>query len=292
MNETISNVEKLIYLDSYQNSLKLWPVDYNAYFVETSHGKTHLIESGQKDAPPLVLLHGAQMSSTMWYANILAWSKHYRVFAIDILGDKNKSIPEKSFTDRASYAKWLEEVLDQLGIEQADLVSLSYGALHTVNFLQFAPKRVNRAVVMSPAETFVHFDKAFYAYAFGMVKNPEGVEAFLDWIFQDRNQVHPFIKEQLVAGMMWVDSERNSAPQKNGFPYVFTDEELSSIQTPILLLLGDKEVMYDPKVALERARKFLPHLQSEMVQGVGHLMSLENPDYINARVLDFLMDEK
>ncbi len=275
------------YLQSYEKSLKLWPTSFLSYFVETSQGKTHIIESGNKLAQPLVLLHGAKMSSTMWYPNILHWSNHFRIMCIDILGDKNKSVPKKGFTDRLSYALWLKDVLHTLEIHKTNIVGLSYGALHTVNFLTFFPEKVNKAVIMSPAATYIPFHPLFFSYASGMVNSREGVEKFLEWIFDNRYTIHPFIQEQLIAGMMWNNSVKNETPTEQGFPYIFKNQELAKIQTPMLLMLGENEVMYNPIEAFKCAENSSPNLNVELVKDVGHLMSMENPQYINERILKF-----
>ncbi len=275
------------YLQSYEKSLKLWPTNFSSYFVQTSQGKTHIIESGNKLAQPLVLLHGAKMSSTMWYSNILQWSKQFRIMCVDILGDKNKSIPKKDFTNRLSYALWLKEVLHTLEISSTNIVGLSYGALHTVNFLTFFPEMVNKAVIMSPAATYIPFHPLFFSYASGMMNSREGVEKFLDWIFNKRYTIHPFIQEQLIAGMMRNNSVKNETPTEQGFPYIFKNQELAKIQTPMLLMLGENEVMYNPIEAFKCAENSSPNLTVELVKDVGHLMSMENPQYINDRILKF-----
>lgn len=281
------NYQETNYLQSYEKSLKLWPTSFSSYFVETSQGKTHIIESGNKLAQPLVLLHGAKMSSTMWYPNILHWSNHFRIICIDILGDKNKSVLKKGFTDRLSYALWLKEVLHTLEINNINIVGLSYGALHTVNFLTFFPEKVNKAVIMSPAATYIPFHPLFFSYASGMVNSREGVVEFLDWIFDNRYTIHPFIQEQLIAGMMWNNSVKNETQIEQGFPYIFTNQELSQIKTPMLLMLGENEVMYNPIEAFKCAENSSPNLTVELVKDVGHLMSMENPQYINDRILEF-----
>ncbi|MFD3218206.1 alpha/beta fold hydrolase [Bacillus sp. BR_7a] len=281
------NYQETNYLQSYEKSLKLWPTSFSSYFVETSQGKTHIIESGNKLAQPLVLLHGAKMSSTMWYSNILQWSKHFRIMCIDILGDKNKSLPKKGFIDRLSYALWLKEVLHTLEINSTNIVGLSYGALHTVNFLTFFPDKVNKAVIMSPAATYIPFRPLFFSYASGMMNSREGVEKFLGWIFENRYTVHPYIQEQLIAGMMWNNSVENETPTEQGFPYIFTNQELAEIQTHMLLMLGENEVMYNPIEAFKCAENSSPNLTVELVKDVGHLMSMENPQYINDRILEF-----
>ncbi|WP_176586218.1 alpha/beta fold hydrolase [Priestia megaterium] len=274
------------YSQSYDKSLELWPIKFSTRFIKTSQGITHVIDNGNELNPPIILLHGARMSSTMWYLNIADWSKDYRVVCIDILGDKNKSILEKEFTDRFSYALWLKEVLDELHISKTHIVGLSYGALHTVNFLSFFPEMVNKSVIMSPAATYLPFSPTFYSYAFELVHKKEGVERFLNWIFNNRYKVHPFIKAQLIAGIEKVSSVKKNQKEE-GFPYIFRDEELIKIDNPFLLLLGEKEVMYDSSKAFYRARNSSPNLTVEMVEGVGHLMSMEKPKYINRKVLDF-----
>jgi len=206
---------------------------------------------------------------------------------VDILGDKNKSIPKKDFTNRLSYALWLKEVLHTLEISSTNIVGLSYGALHTVNFLTFFPEMVNKAVIMSPAATYIPFHPLFFSYASGMMNSREGVEKFLDWIFNKRYTIHPFIQEQLIAGMMRNHSVKNETPTEQGFPYIFKNQELAKIQTPMLLMLGENEVMYNPIEAFKCAENSSPNLTVELVKDVGHLMSMENPQYINDRILKF-----
>lgn len=275
------------YYQTYDDSLALWPVHYETFYVSTRFGQTHIIASGPKDASPLVLLHGALFSSTMWYPNIADWSRKYRTYAIDIIGDKNKSIPKNLEGTRAGYADWLHDVFDQLGIEKSILIGLSLGGLHTMNFVLRAPERVERAVLLSPAETFLPFDQDFYKYALGLLQ-PNGVENFLNWMMGDRLALHPNFAEQFHAGVMWKDELRNQKPRVDGFPYVFTDDELKSVKVPMLLLLGKHEVIYDSQMALHRASSLVPGMEVEMLENAGHVLTMEQPEYVNGRVLRFL----
>ncbi|MFM1651677.1 alpha/beta fold hydrolase [Brevibacillus sp. B_LB10_24] len=275
------------YDQAYDESLTLWPVGYETFYVSTRFGKTHIIASGPNDAPPLVLLHGALFSSTMWYPNIASWSSNYRTYAIDIIGDKNKSIPADLSGTRTGYADWLLDVFDNLGIEKAHMIGLSLGGLHVMNFVIRASQRVERAVILSPAETFVSFHQDFYRYALGLVE-PNGVENFLKWMMADRHVLPAKFADQFHTGVVWRDETRSQQPKADGFPYVFTDAELQSVKVPILLLLGEHEVMYDPQAALHRASAFVPGIEAEIVKNAGHVLSMEQPEYVNGRVLSFL----
>ena len=57
------------YLAAYDAAMRLWPVPYEETEIPGRFGTTHVVTSGPKDAPPLVLLHGFMMSTTMWSPN-------------------------------------------------------------------------------------------------------------------------------------------------------------------------------------------------------------------------------
>ncbi|MFB0636895.1 alpha/beta fold hydrolase [Bacillus rugosus] len=280
----------LRFYQAYDQSLSLWPIESETFYVSTRFGKTHIIASGPKDAPSLILLHGGLFSSAMWYPNIAEWSSQYRTYAVDIIGDKNKSIPSAALDTRADCAEWLKDVFDSLGLEKAHLAGLSIGGSHIVNFLLQAPERVERAVVMSPAEAFISFHPDVYKYAAGLTGS-RGAKAYLKWITDSRYDLHPVLQTQIVAGVEWQDEQRSLKPTENGFPYVFTDRDLKSITVPILLMFGEYEVMYHQQMALERASVLVPGIQAEIVKNAGHLLSLEQPEYVNQRVLSFLRGE-
>ena len=45
------------FMAAYEATLKLWPVPYEPMDITGRYGRTHLVASGPKDAPTLVLLH-------------------------------------------------------------------------------------------------------------------------------------------------------------------------------------------------------------------------------------------
>jgi hypothetical membrane protein len=81
------------YQAAYEAAMKLWPVPYEEREIPTRFGMTHVVISGPEDAPPLVLLHGYMATLMMWAPNIADFSKDYRVYAIDVMGQPSRSIP-------------------------------------------------------------------------------------------------------------------------------------------------------------------------------------------------------
>ena len=73
-------------------------------------------------------------------------------------------------------------------------------------------------------------------------------------------------------------------------PYVFPDEELRQIKNPILILIGDQNRLNSPKV-IERARRLIPQIETEIIPNAGHMLSIEHPELVDARLMKFLEKE-
>jgi len=71
---------------------------------------------------------------------------------------------------------------------------------------------------------------------------------------------------------------------------VFSDDELRAQQVPVLLLIGEREVMYDPAKALARARALIPEIEGDLVPHSSHEMCSSQYRIVDARLLDFLND--
>ncbi|MES7204583.1 alpha/beta fold hydrolase, partial [Cutibacterium acnes] len=118
------------YMMAYNNTLSLWPVKYDSIYINTEYGRTHILVSGPEDGSPVILLNGFGFSATMWYPNVKSLSTKFRVYAVDVIGEFNRSIVMKHFREKNDYVNWLTELLDQLGIEKAHFVGHSNGGWH------------------------------------------------------------------------------------------------------------------------------------------------------------------
>jgi hypothetical protein len=78
---------------AYQSALSLWPVPQEESDISTRFGETHVIASGSKNAAPLVLFHPAGCGAPIWCRNAGPFSRRYRTYAVDVMGEANKSIP-------------------------------------------------------------------------------------------------------------------------------------------------------------------------------------------------------
>ena len=71
-------------------------------------------------------------------------------------------------------------------------------------------------------------------------------------------------------------------------PTVFSGDELRAMVVPTLLLIGEREVIYDPRQALDRGHSFILGLEGELVPGSSHDMTFVQHRLVDARILKFL----
>jgi pimeloyl-ACP methyl ester carboxylesterase len=71
-------------------------------------------------------------------------------------------------------------------------------------------------------------------------------------------------------------------------PIVFSRAQLRAIRAPALLLIGDKETLYEPQAMLELAKKRMRGLQGAIVPDADHIAAMAQPDDVNARIVSFL----
>jgi pimeloyl-ACP methyl ester carboxylesterase len=278
------------FLAAYDAAMKLWPVPYEEFEIPNPFGTTHVVVSGPKDAPPLVLLHGYMATSTMWAPNIADFSKRHRVYAIDVMGQPSKSIPMEPIRNAADYVAWLTATLDALHLDRVCLVGMSYGGWLGLSFAVAAPQRVEKLVLLSPAACFLPIVRQFSVRGMLMVWFPTRITVnwFMRWLgFKDtpgEGDARPVLRVMYLA----MKHFRMSQETLRVVPTVFSDGELSAMHVPTLLLMGEREAIYDPAAALDRAHRVVPNLRGELVPRSNHDMCFSQHRIVDARVLDFL----
>ena len=265
--------------------MKLWPVPYEEIDVPSRFGTTHVVASGPKSAPPLVLLHGYMATLTMWRPNIAAFSKDHRVYAVDVIGQPSKSIPGEPIGNAADFVSWLTATLDALHLDRVSLVGMSFGGWLALNYAVAAPQRVRQLALLSPGG-LLPMVRQFSVRGALMVSLPTRltVNSFFRWLgFTDRSYAN-------TLDLMYLGLKHFRMPFETArvLPAVVSDEQLRSMKVPTLLLIGDHEVISDPARALERARLLIPDFEGELVPGCRHDMCSSQHHIVNARVLDFL----
>ena len=274
------------FLAAYDAAMKLWPVPYEEMEIPTRFGMTHVVVAGPKDGPPLVLLHGYMATPAMWAPNIVDFSKDYRVYAVDVMGQPSKSIPTEPIRNAEDYAVWLAETLDGLHLGRICLVGQSYGGWLALNFAMAAPDRVQKLVLLSPGGGFAPMARQFSLRGMLMVWFPTRV--MVNWFMRWLGITGKDAGAVLELTYLGLRHFRVPVETLRVMPVLFAEDRLRAMSVPTLLLIGDHEVICDPATALARARSLFPDVRGELVPQSSHDMCFSQRRIVDARVLDFL----
>ena len=230
------------------------------------------------EGEPLLLLHGGTASGAeTWAYHIPRLAESYQVIVPDARAHGRTTDSEQPL----SYARMADdyiELLDKLGIEQANVVGWSDGAIVGLYMLQQHPERVRAFAGMEPNFTVEGTNPGFLEWATNV--SPETYPAF--WadlyyrnIAPDPEHFPEFLKKM---GVMW-----STQP-------TFTKEDFAANQVPILLLSGELSDVVQPAHLAEWAAA-IPETTLKSVPGYGHGFPTENPDEFLDIVGAFLREQ-
>ncbi len=118
--------------------------------VQVGAWRLHVRDSGPKDAPPVLMLHGFGASLHTWDVWAQALSATHRVIRLDLPGHGlSEPDPAGDYTDERSLAL-LRALMDQLGVARASIVGHSIGGRIAWTFGARHPERTDRLVLVAP----------------------------------------------------------------------------------------------------------------------------------------------
>ncbi|MBF4506029.1 alpha/beta hydrolase [Flavobacterium sp. JLP] len=280
-----TKTEKQAYLNSYDKALKLWDIPYTEENIQTSFGTAHIIIAGPKNGKDLVLLHGMDATSTMWYPNIKSLAKNHRIYAIDFLMEPGKSTLTAKPLSSEEIVIWYNEIFKHYKLKKFDIVAASRGGWIATLLAVQKQNSIDKIVLLSPAQTFKFIDKMGKTTTALMLKLFPSEKKFgktLKTFSTHPEKISPVYKRQFYLANKYAKS--NSSMLKMT---PFSDDELKSITNPVLVLIGDKDVINSDE-SLERAEKYLIHVKTKKIPDAGHFLTIDQSKIVNDAIADFL----
>jgi pimeloyl-ACP methyl ester carboxylesterase len=224
---------------AYTRMLDSWPVKSAHLYLPTRFGETFVIASGRESAPPLILLHGAGSNSSSWASDMSVYAQHFRVYAVDLLGEPGRSAPTRPDWNSTGYAEWLEEVLDELHVARAALLGLSQGGWTALQFARLRPERVEKLVLLTPGGVVA--DKVSFVF--------QALPLTLLGGWGIRRLTRILFAEQPVppeVETLMIDIFSGFKPRLGVLPIV-SDDALRALPMPVLAVVGTKDSLRDGK---------------------------------------------
>lgn len=272
------------YFEAYDETLKLWDVAFEELYIPTTDGVAHVIVSGPENAEPVVLLHGMNASSTMWYPNIEALSSNHRVYAIDFLLEPGKSFVYNDMESVDKVIDWYQEVFFVLELDTFHLIGASRGGWLAVNLALDNQKSIKSMVLLSPAQTFTWIKPSmdlFKNIATLLSSKEKQIAQSLESMSSNVANISDAYLEQY-----YIATEKDSVNQFMSSMQPFSNKELKSLQMPVLVLIGDDDMINEKRTIA--IAKMLPKGKGEAIRNAGHFLSIDQAEVVNAKMLGFL----
>jgi len=260
-------------------------------FAEVNGTRLYYEVAGTGD--PIVLIHGNFGDRRYYDGQFEALARHHRVLRYDLRGfgksmRPEEGVPYSDFED-------LEALLAHLDIGRAHLVGFSLGSAIAVDFCLAFPDRCRSLIALGP--WFFGYDSALARAMFedfgtiGAAAVRGGQDAALEqllaatWWYPEK--VSPGALERVKA--IWSDFDfwhfRNPDPRR--FLTPLAAAQLERI-TPTTLIITAEYDLDACRAAAQQMDARIPDSTTLDMAGLTHFMFLEEPEEVNAAMLDFL----
>jgi pimeloyl-ACP methyl ester carboxylesterase len=241
------------------------------------------------DGPTLGFLHGFG-GLPRWTPFLARLAATRRVIAPSLPGFPGSEAGHRALDDIADWVAMTLDLLEAAGLEGADLVGESIGAMLAAEAAAFSPGVARRLVLIGPLGLYDAGEPVENVFANRTAEIPGrlccDLGAFLATFGPPSGDAEALTEFEITsyraaeagARLIWPFGERGLA------------KRLHRIRAPTLLVWGAG----DRVVPASYAKRFADGIAGEVgvrtIEGAGHLASIDAPDAVAGAVLEFLSD--
>ena len=262
-------------------------------FIQIDNLSLHYLDWGNKDAVPIVLLHGLCGNAHYWDFFARSVANEYRLIAVDQRGHGDSDWAE-SYGPR-DYVLDLEAFVDNLKLSQFVLIGHSMGGINAIIYAARHPEQVSALVIVDIGPEIaaagverMERERSGEPEAFGSEEEaisymrklePRQSEDFI------RYQMKYALKRDEKGRLTFKYDKKLRGTELRSPTWLW--EHVNQIICPALLIHGAESDMLAAEVAQAMGGS-LAFGSVIDVEGAGHSVPGDNPEAFEAAVRDFL----
>ncbi len=265
--------------------------------------RANVIELGS--GPPVVFIHGLSGSWQNWLEQLPVFAREHRVVAFDLPGFGGSAMPGEQISI-SGYGRWVDTLLDRLGVQSAAVVGNSMGGFIGAELAIRYPERVERLVLISAAGLSIeHMRNEHVLAALRTLENR--LAAYTGWLgsrsdaLTNRPRTRRLIfaivahRPELLPGPLVAEQVRGSGkpgfvPALDALTNYPIRDRLGEIACPALIVWGANDRLIPARDADEFER-LIPNARKVVWPETGHVAMLERPEAFNRLLAAFLAEE-
>lgn len=235
----------------------------------------YFFPSKNKADKTLIFLHGWGMSGRHWL-RIAENLKKFDVYLIDLPGFGDSQVPPKTF-DVESYKDTVKEFVKKMGIKKAVLIGHSFGGRITIKTAAEKPDFLEKIVLVNTAGVVTASTIKKVTSLFAKLISP---------VFRPKFMQPLRKKFYSIIGSEYLENEQLSKIFSN---VVSEDlvKHLSSIDTPTLIIWGDKDRVTPIDFGFLMKNK-IKDSKLVIIKNAGHFSFLEKPNEFIENLFKFI----
>lgn len=253
-------------------------------FVKIEGTRLHYRDSGDKNLPALVFLHGFGSSLHTWDAWSSALEKNYRVIRLDLPGfGLSGENDGNDFSDTHDLSVIIG-LIDTLGVSKATFIGNSLGGKLAWQVASAYPNRVDKLVLISPdgfASEGFDYDKppspSLMLSAMTIVLPKPLLKMSLAPAYADPKTLTAPLLDRYFDLMCAPGVRKSIVARFNQTVLKDPVPSLKKIQADTLLMWGDGDAMI-PIANASDYLKTIPKVQLQTLPKTGHLPQEEEPE--------------
>ena len=273
-------------MNFYDKLLSQLEIEYEEIMVDTRFGFTHVLVVGDKDLPPLVTIHGGNGINPLNLGLFLPLTKHFRIYAPDVIGFPGKSEQNRLSPKDNSYGEWVIDVLDELKLKSVPFVTSSYSAGILLQVAAIAPERISQAVLHVPSgiahgPILPMITKLMIPWILYMISpnRKRLIKAFAPMVTEDNKDFLDFSDIMLRTYIMEMRGPRE-----------ISKDELKDFKAPTLVIAAKDDIFFPADKVIPKAKIIFQNLvKTEYIEG-SHLSSKKTLVHVNDEIIEFLME--
>jgi pimeloyl-ACP methyl ester carboxylesterase len=276
--------------------------DDGAQLVDTSGGQLQVLDEGDRQGSPIVLIHCFTCSLDWWDELAPLLTPGHRVIRLDLFGHGGSDKPGAGYSidDEATA---VTEALAKLGVSDATVVGQSLGGTVATALAERSPQLASRVVIVSqsPDDGAPNESLAIKATSWPVIGQAMArlIQVAPKSLVRDQygrafapgfsiasgfpNPDQPVDDLRAMTYTAYMDTADDEERFVDEAPL---DERLAAAGVPLLAIFGADDQIYDAQAAIDRYRQ-VPGSEVHLIPGAGHSPNVEKPEQVAPLILAF-----
>ena len=271
-------------LSLYDKQLKRLNNAYNDIYIDTSFGKTHIIETGNFIGVPLLVFHGGNATTAYNLLTCDFLMKDFHIYAVDSIGHPGKSAEVSLSPNNYDYGKWSAEIIKQLGYQKISCFAGSFGAGILAKTMCIVPDKIEKAVLYIPSgisnAPSVNSIKMIFSMIMYWITHKDS------WF---KKCILPMaIKEENITDDIYETAKLSIdfTKVKTGMPSNVKAADMKKCKAPTLIMAAEMDCLFPANKVIPRAEKILDNCTTYLLKKRGHMHFLTDDE--KKMIVDFL----